>query len=111
MSLPFLIVALVGPAPAAQDSYEVLVKKELARLQGTWLLVSTTQDGKPLPEEKVKKTTLVFTGDRFKFPGSAEQATSKEGSIKIDPTRAPKHIYATSEKGVVTSGIYEVEGD
>src|SRR5207244_7192837 len=86
MKARLLMIAAVGlligacnrqqPAPAAP-------KTDLDRFQGTWYLVSATQDGKSLPEDKVKQTTIVFKSDTFRFPGSADYATSKEGTIKL----------------------------
>jgi hypothetical protein len=45
---------------AAADSTEDAVKKELARLQGTWQLVSAETDGKQTPEEQVAKIRVVI---------------------------------------------------
>src|SRR5205823_6832459 len=56
---------------------------DLEKLQGTWTLVSAMRDGKPLPEAEVKRTTIVFRGDRFRFPREAEYATSQRGTFKI----------------------------
>src|SRR5205823_3510866 len=72
---------------------------------------SAMRDGKPLPEAEVKRSTIVFRGDRFQFPREAEYATSERGSIKIDPTTTPKRMDSTSPTGEVSLGIYEVEGD
>src|SRR5947209_4641319 len=44
----------------AADSKEDAVKKELARLQGTWQLVSAETDGKKLPEEQAAKVRVVI---------------------------------------------------
>jgi uncharacterized protein (TIGR03067 family) len=64
-----------------------------------------------LPEEKVKQTTIVFKGDTFRFPGSAEYATSKSGTIKLDETKTPKEMDAISTEKEVMLGIYAVEED
>jgi uncharacterized protein (TIGR03067 family) len=107
-----LIIAAVGlligacnrqtPAPAAP-------KTDLDRFQGTWYLVVAMQDGKTLPQEKVKQTTIVFKGDTFRFPGSAEYATSKSGTIKLDETKTPKEMDAISTEKEVMLGIYALE--
>jgi uncharacterized protein (TIGR03067 family) len=81
----------------------------LDRLQGTWYLVSATQDGKSLPEDKVKQTTIAFKGDTFRFPGSAEYATSKEGTIKLDENKTPKEMDAISTEKETMLGIYALE--
>jgi uncharacterized protein (TIGR03067 family) len=84
-------------------------KTDLDKLQGTWNLVSAMQDGKALPEDKVKQTTIVFKGDTFRFPGSAEYATSRAGTIKLDESKTPKEMDAISTDKVVMLGIYALE--
>ena len=84
-------------------------KTDLDRFQGTWYLVMAMQDGKTLPEDKVKQTTIVFKGDTFRFPGSADYATSKSGTIKLDETKTPKEMDAISTEKEVMLGIYRVE--
>jgi uncharacterized protein (TIGR03067 family) len=83
----------------------------LDRLQGTWNLVAAFQDGKPLPADKVKRTTIVFKGDTFRFPGSAEYATNKEGTIKLDENKTPKEMDAISTEKETMLGIYAQEGN
>ena len=90
------------PAPAAP-------KTDLDRFQGTWNLVSAAQDGKALDQDKVKQTTIVFKGDTFRFPGSAEYATSKEGTIKLDENKTPKEMDAISTEKETMLGIYALE--
>ncbi len=112
MKARLLMIAAVGllmaacnrqaPAPAAP-------KTDLDRFQGTWYLVMAMQDGKALPEDKVKQTTIVFKGDTFRFPGSAEYATSKEGTIKLDENKTPKEMDAISTEKEVMLGIYALE--
>src|SRR5437773_8569560 len=84
---------------------------DLDAMQGTWNLVSAMQDGNALPEDKVKQTTIVFKDDTFRFPGSAEYATSRKGTIKVDATKTPKQMDAISTEKEVMSGIYELNGD
>jgi uncharacterized protein (TIGR03067 family) len=84
-------------------------KTDLDRFQGTWRLVSAMQDGKALPEDKVKQTTIVFKGDTFRFPDLAEYATSKAGTIKLDETKTPKEMDAISTEKEVMLGIYALE--
>src|SRR5438046_8436784 len=90
------------PAPSAANN-------DSDRFQGTWYLVMAMQDGKALPEDKVKQTTIVFKVDTFRFPGSAEYATSKSGTIKLDETKTPKEMDAISAEKEVMLGIYALE--
>jgi uncharacterized protein (TIGR03067 family) len=82
---------------------------DLDRFQGTWNLVSATQDGNILPQDKVKQTTIVFKGDTFRFPGLSEYATSKAGTIKLDETTKPKQMDAISTDNEVMLGIYVLQ--
>lgn len=107
-----LIIAAVGLLIGAcnrQTPAAAAPKTDLDRFQGTWYLVVAMQDGKTLPQEKVKQTTIVFKGDTFRFPGSAEYATSKSGTIKLDETKTPKEMDAISTEKEVMLGIYALE--
>ncbi|PYL10523.1 MAG: hypothetical protein DME33_00660 [Verrucomicrobia bacterium] len=106
-----LMIAALGLLLGAVKPQDPASAKDLEGLQGTWKLVSATQDGKALPDDKVKKTTIVFKHDTFRFPESAEYATSRSGTVKIDATKQPKHMDAISTKGEVMLGIYELNGD
>jgi len=112
----FLIIAAIGVSLAADNPQDPASKKDLDGLQGSWKLVSAMRDGKALPKDKVKKTTIVIKDDTFKddtfvFPDSAEYATSKEGTIKLDATTKPKQMDTTSTEKEVMLGIYELDGD
>ena len=107
-----LVIAVVGLLIAAcnrQSPAPATPKTDLERFQGTWYLVLAMQDGKTLPEDKVKQTTIVFKGDTFNFPGSAEYATSKSGTIKLDENKTPKEMDAISTDKEVMLGIYALE--
>jgi uncharacterized protein (TIGR03067 family) len=82
---------------------------DLDAMQGTWNLVSAMQDGKALPEDKVKQTTIAIRGDTFRFPGLAEDATSRAGTFKLDATKKPKEMDSISAEKEVMLGIYVLE--
>ena len=107
----FLIIAAIGVSLAADNTQDLASKKDLDGLQDSWKLVSAMRDGQALPKDKVKKTTIVIKDDTFLFPDSAEYATSKEGTIKLDATTKPKQMNATSTEKEVMLGIYELDGD
>jgi len=107
----FLIIASISVSLAADNPQDPASKKDLEGLQGTWKLVSAMRDGEALPKDKVKKTTIVIKDDTFLFPDSAEYATSKEGTIKLDATKNPKQMDATSTEKEVMLGIYELDVD
>jgi uncharacterized protein (TIGR03067 family) len=103
-----LMIAGVGLLLAACNRQQS-PKTDLARFQGTWYLTSATRDGNVLPQDKVKQTTIVFKGDTFRFPGSAEYATSREGTFTLDETKTPKEMDAISTDQQVMLGIYRLE--
>jgi len=105
--LTFVTLALSLPV----NNIQVGDQQDVEKFQGTWKLVSATRDGKALAEDKVKQTTIVFKGDTFRFPELAEYATSKEGTIKLDATKTPRQMDATSTGGEVMLGIYDLEGN
>ena len=111
-ALGMAVVALaVGPVIAA-DAEDA--KKDLEKLQGTWALVSGERDGKKFTEEEVKKTMLFIKDDTFRIPESSV-ATSEDGTIKIDPSKKPKEMDATTgsgpDNGKIWQGIYKLYGD
>jgi uncharacterized protein (TIGR03067 family) len=105
------MIAALGLSLVAANPQDPASAKDLEGLQGTWKLVSAMQDGKALPDDKVRETTIVFKHDTFHFPELAEYATSRSGTIKLDATQKPKYIDAVSTNKEVMIGIYELEGD
>ena len=69
------------------------VKKDLAQMQGEWLMVSGSADGRPMPDEMLKQMKRVCKGD---------QATTTmagrifiKAKITIDPSLANNWRYMT----------------
>jgi uncharacterized protein (TIGR03067 family) len=110
-----LIIAAVCSSIAADAPKDESARADLDKLQGTWDLVSAVRDGKDVPDDEVRRTTLVIEGDTFKFPEDAAVGTGPSGTFTIDPSRTPKAIDATPDsgphKGETRLGIYEIEGD
>jgi uncharacterized protein (TIGR03067 family) len=104
-------VAAIGGTASADDIKEDAVKKELEKLAGTWQLISSEKDGTQAPEDEVKLTKYVIAGDRYTVQRAGK--TVEEGTIRIDPTKAPKTIdvHPTKPEGKVQMGIYEWDGD
>jgi uncharacterized protein (TIGR03067 family) len=92
--------------------------KDKARLEGTWVIVSASWCGKPLPlptkDEKTKSIVWSFTGERYKsFIGGPEEAY-EEGTYRIDPGKAPKHLELMPTKGELLTTrkcLYALQGD
>jgi uncharacterized protein (TIGR03067 family) len=97
----------------AADDPADLVKKDMARLEGEWSMVSGQINGKAMPDvflkgsRRVAKdgvTTVTIGGKPF-----------MKAKFTIDPSKKPKTIdYMVLEgltKGKKQLGIYELDGD
>jgi len=106
-----LLLLAVGLLLAAGDAKDE-VKKELARFEGTWKLVSLETEQNKLTEEALKHLQLKLEGDKFT---TFDEGRESHGTFKIDPTKKPKTIDITLTdgpmKGKTMVGIYELEGD
>ena len=97
---------------AAGDAAEEAVKKEVAKLQGTWSVVSSERDGNKAPDDKIKGVKITFQKDKL----IARQADKTiEMSYTVDPAKNPKTIDITyldgEQKGESSQGIYSLDGD
>ncbi len=105
--------ALVAAEPPKSDA----VKDELAKIQGTWRMVSGERNGQKIPEEEAKKLTRTISGDKYEV--AREGHIIGNGRMTLDPTKTPRtvdaEITAPSEDGgkktVTIQGIYELDGD
>lgn len=92
-------------------------KADMAKMQGTWQMVSAEIKGNKLPAEETAKITRVIKGDKYEVR-RGEQVLN-QGSMTLDPGKKPKtidaHIEVTDEDGKKKSvkilGIYELDGD
>jgi uncharacterized protein (TIGR03067 family) len=109
MIVPVFAVLVLAGTAVAEDAD----KKELARLEGEWTMVSGEANGFSMPEEMVKSgkrvakdgQTTINIGGRVYF----------KAKYCIDPAKKPKAIdYTMTEgptKGKTHLGIYELDGD
>jgi uncharacterized protein (TIGR03067 family) len=101
----FVALAVQGDADA--------IKKEMAKLEGEWSMVSGEIDGTAMPKEYLKdakrvakdgETTVTIAGRTF-----------MKAKFTVDPTKKPKAIdYVFTEgpnKDMKSLGIYEIDGD
>lgn len=105
--LSFLFLML----PAA-DSKEDAAKKDLDKLQGTWKMASLEVDGKTVPEDKLKSSTLTIKGDKYII--SVNDKTY-ETQLTLDATEKPKTIDMKfldgANKDKTALGIYKIDGE
>ena len=97
-------------SPGAKDD---AVKKELAKLQGEWKMVSGVADGFPVPEDMLGSAKRVCKGDELTVVIGGE--VIMKAKITIDPAKSPKTIdYKVIEgptQGKTHLGIYSLDGD
>src|SRR2546423_13041772 len=84
-------------------------KDDLTLLDGTWAVVSYEFDGGQLDAAQIATyPRLIMKAGTFRWSNS-----ETVGSMKIDPTRAPKAVDYSHEqfmKGGVYQGIYDMQG-
>lgn len=104
MELLLLLVLSAEPADEA--------KKDLDKLQGDWVMAALEVDGKLVPEEKLRGSTLTIKGDKYIV---ATRGMKHEVTIKLDPAQKPKTIDMLFPDGTnlakVGKGIYKIEND
>ena len=85
-------------------------QKELAKLQGTWRVVSLVRDGVESTAEELKQWPLLtIKGSNYYW---GENGGGAGGAVvRIDPTTNPKTINYQGNEGTVHLGIYEIDGD
>jgi uncharacterized protein (TIGR03067 family) len=112
------LLALVGvlllvPLAIAQDE---AAKKERARFQGNWQVVSSEEDGNPTPDFIVQALQITMKGDEITLKG-VEDLAERFGKVTftIDPATTPKiiefKVVAGKEKDNRYEGIYELKDD
>jgi uncharacterized protein (TIGR03067 family) len=116
MRLKLLVVFAAALLVAADDKPNEEVKKDLAKLQGTWETVSLNYNGKDFPTEGKGRFRFVFKGDKATVTGNkAIQKEYAKISFKLDPSTMPRIVDLTvsdgSQLNAVMEGIYEIKGD
>jgi uncharacterized protein (TIGR03067 family) len=106
---------LVACAPGRADDKDKRTdaRKDLERLQGTWIVVSMEREGEAMPKEEIEGRNCVYDKDAFTL--KAGDQARRFGLVTLDPSRKPKAINTWDLNGPYTDatvpGIYELEGD
>jgi uncharacterized protein (TIGR03067 family) len=112
MKLLLLLIPATVLLIGADDPKEA-AKKELKKLQGTWMLIGHVENGQTTTEEQNKKAKvkLVVKGDKYTI--SFGDTVAGKGTIQLDPKKKPKEIDNTLGdgpfKGKAMLGIYELK--
>jgi uncharacterized protein (TIGR03067 family) len=112
MTWKWLIVGISGLLLAA-DTPKEDSKKELDRIQGSWVATSGESAGAPLPDEQVKEMKFVIKENKYSY--AIAGAYQEKGTLKIDSSKKPKAIDVAitegEDQGETQLGIYEVDKD
>jgi uncharacterized protein (TIGR03067 family) len=90
------------------------VARDLARLQGSWSMLSATTDGKDVPAETARQVTVGILGSSHTVRVGGK-VVARDVGFEIDPTATPKTVTDTVPAGegkrAVVLGIYTLDGD
>ena len=105
-----LFTFVVGLLPSG--SREELAKKDLDKLQGTYIMAALEVDGKLVGEKRLEGTTLTIKGDKYIVK---TKNVTTETVLRLDPTKDPKEVDMVFVEGAnkdkAGKGIYKIEGD
>jgi len=97
---------------AGDESKDKAVKADLEKIQGTYKMASLEVDGKAVPEEKLKSSTLTIKGDKYIIKVKDQ---TYETQMILDPEKKPKAIDMKFLDGVnkdkTALGIYKIGDD
>jgi uncharacterized protein (TIGR03067 family) len=106
------VLAAVCLLVGADDSQDA-AKKDLAKMQGEWSMVSGERDGQPLGTEIVENTKRVAKGDEVTILVNGD--VYFKAKVTLDPGKKPKAIDYTMTEGENKDkkqlAIYEMNGD
>jgi uncharacterized protein (TIGR03067 family) len=105
----FILVALAaGLLVGADDPKKGDGKKGAKGLEGTWTIVSFTQNGKD--NDELKDTQVVFKGKNVTVK---TKDGDQKGTFQIDPKKKTIDLTPTEggQKGKTMKGIYQLKGD
>jgi uncharacterized protein (TIGR03067 family) len=89
------------------------VKRELAQIEGDWVMVSAERDGRTPPKNLISDAKRICKGDVTTVLVNGQ--LFMKATFSVDPTKSPKTMdYRVTEgrnQGMNQLGIYELEGD
>jgi uncharacterized protein (TIGR03067 family) len=93
---------------SAVMAQEDLAKMEVAKLQGTWRVVSLEAGGQKAPEQSIKGVRFLIQGDNMSLSGKEKDLRT----YRLDATAKPKTIDIPGDADKEFSkAIYELDGD
>jgi uncharacterized protein (TIGR03067 family) len=107
------VLTALGVCLLVAAGHKDAADKDLAKFEGSWVLISAVADGKALSEKEVKRLRVTIRSDRFQLEQDGRLIA--EGILTINPDKKPKemdeiHTVGRS-KGKTLLAIYEFDGD
>jgi uncharacterized protein (TIGR03067 family) len=103
------VIGAFGPVRGADEKDD----KDAKALQGVWAYESMEWNGKKIPADQIKESTLTIDGNKFTVKRGKEVAQA--GTIKFDSIKSQKTFDVTvtegEGKGSIMLGIYKIDGD
>ena len=105
----FLLIVFALAQPAAEEQ----AKKDLERMQGTWIIQALEINGKNVAINQLEGTVLTVKGDEYRTKIKDKELFGFR--LKLDPSKTPKALDMI-QKGPdgadkVIKGIYTFEND
>ena len=106
----FLVVGPLAAAGSAGNPGGKAGKKDEARIQGTWSVVSGEKEGKKVPKGEVNDFKVTFgAGGKLM---ATHDGKDVEGTYQLDPAKKPRQIDVTIDgRDGVFKGIYTLQKD
>jgi uncharacterized protein (TIGR03067 family) len=103
--LVVVAVCLVAAREPKQDG-----KDELAKLNGTWTMVSGSLNGQNIPADDAKNIKVILKDGKYTVK-NGDNAVD-EGTFEINAAKKPKTMDRVSgQNGETLLGIYELDGE
>jgi uncharacterized protein (TIGR03067 family) len=106
-----VVTGFVRGDPAPNEA----VKKEVDRLQGTWVPRSSITEGVAAKQAELDVLRLIIKGDRWSYSiGGGPSILQPEPRFVVDPSANPRtlDVLSVKDKGKsLLRAIYEVDGD
>ena len=107
-----LVMAVAAALSQASDPTKDPATRELAKLQGTWVMVGAEEKGNPLTPQEVKEEdwTLVVKGNTLTWLRRGKVA--QRWTVRLDPKKQPATMDLIYPDGSGTNhALYSLTGD
>jgi uncharacterized protein (TIGR03067 family) len=107
-----MALATVAQKPSPDNVRPADEKKEAVKLDGTYTIVSGEEDGKAIPDERIKGAVVRFTGDAI-LGTDKDKKEFFSATYKLDSSKTPWVIDMTSKrpKEATATGLVKKDGD